>query len=386
MMDTPVILLKDVKGIPSEIERVVEPELLPVYFQSEEVNMASLIKWMERRNIPNNREGTVDIVKLFGEGWKKNKNLASLSDPYWIRMRNEKWKDVNFYNRQYSADVGVLAFSPWEFTARKPNTDTPDITTNGALKKRWKQDPKTLKSKLIKAKSVRKKQEPLDEVLVSVILEKLNFMPFAKYDMVVEGMELCSSCDCFVESGQALVPAADIFDIKTYNKEDESVYSHLLSQCEKFNIPGAEDFIDKMLFIDYITGNTDRNLGNLSFLYNVSKKEYIGPAPLYDNGNAYWDPNDVCSGKSKVFGDVMKRIYLKVKRTANLNGLFGSGTSNSSGSWASGSGGVSVFISRYPDITQEKKEALIKAIDNSIKDIETVDRAAVGTEIEEIAR
>ena len=44
-----------------------------------------------------------------------------------------------------------------------------------------------------------------------------------------------------------------------------------------------------MLMIDYIIQNTDRHLGNFGFIRNVETGKFIGPAPLFDNGTAFWN-------------------------------------------------------------------------------------------------
>ena len=54
-----------------------------------------------------------------------------------------------------------------------------------------------------------------------------------------------------------------------------------------------------MTVIDRIMVNQDRHLGNCGFLRNVNTGEYIGPAPLFDFGNAYFPGTDV--DRSKYF-------------------------------------------------------------------------------------
>lgn len=43
-----------------------------------------------------------------------------------------------------------------------------------------------------------------------------------------------------------------------------------------------------MIAFDYLICNQDRHLGNFGFLRNVDSGLFIGPAPLFDNGNSLW--------------------------------------------------------------------------------------------------
>ena len=357
--DQKVLTLKDIGGVPSEIQKIDNAELLPLCMNGE-CTIENLKKWLDGRSIPETREGLKEVREEFGMQWQENKHYASLTDQYWLRKRGEAWRKINFFNNLYSNNIGDLFFQPWTVTGRKYDIFSPDLTTNGILKKRWRQySDKT--SYLIKAGSVAAHQEPLSEVLVSVLCEQLQIIPCVKYDLCIEGITMCCRCDNMITEDSDLVPASYIYYSEPRNDKD-SVFVHLVKMCDKFDIPGAEEFLEGMVFIDKLSGNRDRNLGNIFFIRNADTLKFIGPAPLCDSGNAYWNSKDINgTEKSNLFGDVENKIVKKLKKKYNLNVL-------------KQNNGYKKLIAMYPAITETKKENLISAIskrnDTIINDID----------------
>lgn len=178
-----------------------------------------------------------------------------------------------------------MFFSPWEVREENLSLSTPDITTNGVLRKRWIREENG-ESYLIKAGSKFYHQEPLSEVLASITLERLELLPFVKYELAVDGLRLCSKCKNFVNENTEFVPASYIYS-KIPRKKDETVYEHLLLMCEKYGIANAQEYINNMITADKIIGNDDRHLGNFGFIRDVETGKIIGFAPLFDSGSAY---------------------------------------------------------------------------------------------------
>lgn len=343
-----VLTLKDVEGVPSEVTKVDAPELLPLSLR-QHCTSEDFRKWLKTRSIPNDREGLSEIKEEFGSDWLLSKNYASLSDQYWIKRRDETWKKINFFTNTYDRDIGDMVFKPWDVTAQKKyRNNSPDLTTGGILKKRWMQYSDR-SSCLIKAGSVMTHQEPLSEVLVSVLAEQLEVIKCVKYDLWVEGTTICSKCDNFITQDTELVPAHMIYYQKE-RAENESVYNHLLSACDDYEIPGAKEFIDWMIFIDNMTGNEDRNLGNIGFIRDINTMKFIGPAPLYDSGNAYWSTKKINDNvKSKLFGDVENNLFKKLKKECDIESILKIGV-------------FQKLVETYPGISDEKKNNLITAI------------------------
>lgn len=332
------------------IGKIETPELLPLCL-SKECSVERFNEWLKRRSIPETREGLKESKEIFdrkyGDDWTVSRNMASLSDHYWIKYRMEEWKNTNFFLRQYSTDIGDIAFSPWSMNKKKIDKNSPDLVTNGILKKRWKQN-KDKTSYLVKAGSKLTHQEPLSEVLVSVLLEQLKIIPFVRYDFCVEGITMCSRCENIVTPDTELVPASYIYHLEE-RPENRSIYSHLLHMCDVFKIDGAKEYIDGMIFIDTITGNEDRNLGNIAFLRDINTLK-LKTAPLFDFGAAYWSSGKINNNvRSKTFGDVQKRIFQRMKNKCDISILLKND-------------GYKRCIESYPQISTLKKQNLISAI------------------------
>ena len=142
-------------------------------------------------------------------------------------------------------------FYPWRATRRIRNL-SPDLTTGGISKKRWRQN-KDNTSYLIKAGSTATHTSPLSEILVSILCEKLE-IPCVKYDLCVEGTEICSRCDNMITEDTELVSAADIYHLGP-RRDGETPYAHLLHECKKLEIPDAEKRINHIILVGNLTGN-----------------------------------------------------------------------------------------------------------------------------------
>ena len=310
-----VMTIREENGVPAEILKVDEPGLLPFYLKHH-CTIERYNEWLKRRSIPNEREGYADLKK-YTKAFTCLHH-ASVSDPFWVRRRYEKWSQVSFYNKIFSPELGNLIFMPYNTSGMSIKSDSsPDLTTNGVLRKCWRQH-EDKRPYLVKAGSKKYRHEPLSEVLSSVILEKLDVIPYVRYDLHIEGIEMCSVCDSFIELGQELVPASDFYSDEKRQKS-ETVYQHLLKMCKKYEIPGAEEYVDKMIFLDSFLGNTDRNLSNIGFIYDVRKGRFLGPAPIYDNGTAFFDGNIIRQESGiKPFSTEEKRIFDKLPKECDF--------------------------------------------------------------------
>lgn len=275
----------------TNVESVINPEFAPISIRKfleennpEEINK----KWLSKRAIPEKRDGLAEVVKKYGSEWNTQSYFASLTDQYWISdSADVQWKDINFFTRRYNRSVGDAFFKDWKIE-KISSTDSPDITTNGLIKKRWLQLNGN-ESYLVKSGNVKMQQEPLNEVLASVILEKLNIIPFVEYKFHIEGFTLCSICKNFIDENTEFVPAAHFVLPMIEKKDGSDIYEKTIQVAERIGIEDYRDFMNRMLLVDYIIQNTDRHLGNFGFIRDVQSGKFIGPAPLFDNGTAFWN-------------------------------------------------------------------------------------------------
>lgn len=345
MKEQPVLAFEEEGGAVTAITKVEQEELLPLYMKNN-CTVEKMNEWLQKRSIPSAREGIDEVCSMYGGDWKQGRTRASLSDQYWVKYRFEEYQKVNFFTRRYPTDIGDIFFKPWK-PLKKIRNDSPDLTTNGILRKCWRQKD-DLTSYLVKAGSRATHQEPLSEILVSVLLEQLQIIPFVRYDYCVEGVTLCSCCDNFITKDTELIPASHIYFQEERGK-NESIYGHLVRMCDKYEIEDARKYIDSMIFIDTITGNEDRNLGNIGFIRDVNTRK-ITPAPLFDFGAAYWSSGKINNSvKSKTFGNVEQRIFNRMKNKCDMEVL----VKNKE---------YKHCIETYPRISDAKKENLISAI------------------------
>ncbi|OUP68441.1 excisionase [Anaerotruncus colihominis] len=283
------LLLDDTTGFIQKIDRVFQPEHLPVGVSVNKgiADRAALNEWWTDRSIPASRSGirealeTLDVtstkmllVRCYG---------LSLSDQYWIYPENSNltWDQINFFENPFSDDMGDVLFG----TQKKADGfdfSSPDNTSDGCLKKRWK----ILNGKrcLIKGGSNPFRQQPFNEVIAAGIMERLG-IDHIPYTVMWKEDAPYSVCEDFVTADTELVSAWRI--MQTQKKENStSVYQHFVNCCKVLGAPNVVPSLDRMIILDYIIANEDRHLNNFGLLRNAETLEWLGFAPIFDSGSS----------------------------------------------------------------------------------------------------
>jgi len=259
-------------------------------------NRAALNDWWLGRSIPASRDKieaalcVLDlrttaalIVKCYG---------LSLSDQYWVMPKGSglNWNQVNFFENDFSRDIGDVLFGQAPKNIASINMLSPDATSDGWLRKKW--SIVAGKRVLIKGGSGVFKQEPFNEVIATAVMDRLN-ISHIPYDLhstsSSEGEKIYSTCENFVTTQTELVPAWRVVQtMKRLNNDSE--LAHLLRCCEELgmDVQGIIPAIDKMITLDYIIANEDRHYNNFGFLRNADSLEWLGFAPIYDSGTSLW--------------------------------------------------------------------------------------------------
>lgn len=281
--------LDDATGIIQKIGAVYAPEHLPVGVPERKgvTDRAALNEWWTDRSIPDSRSGVREALEVLEISSTKMLLVRcfglSLSDQYWICPEGSDltWESINFFENGFSEDIGDILFG--ENKKRDPlDFSSPDNTSDGNLKKRWKIiDGKRC---LIKGGSNPFRQQPFNEVIAAGLMERLG-IPHVPYSVVCNGDSPYSVCEDFVTEDTDLVPAGRIFKTKKKDNRD-SVYQHFVNCCEALGIRDAVQFLDRMIVIDYIIANEDRHFNNFGVLRNAKTLEWIGFAPIYDSGSS----------------------------------------------------------------------------------------------------
>lgn len=281
--------LDDETGIIWKIESVMSAEHVPVGVPVKKgiADRSELNKWWTDRSIPASRSGVREaletleltdtkilLIRCFG---------LSLSDQYWIRPEGTglTWEKINFFDNSFSDDMGDVLFG-------KPNKaedfdfSSPDNTSDGYLKKRWK----IINGKrcLIKGGSNLERQQPFNEVIASKIMDRLG-IDHAPYSILWEDDEPYSVCEDFVTRDTELISAWRI--MQTQKKDNStSVYQHFVNCCKSLGAPDIVPALDRMIVLDYIIADEDRHLNNFGLLRNAETLEWLGFAPIYDSGSS----------------------------------------------------------------------------------------------------
>jgi len=356
----PVAQVEIVNGKVTKICEKINPQYLPISLL-DNLTTESLNSWIFKRRLPADREGMENVVRNFEyfKGYPEFDRygcMFSLSDQYWFRYeKSQSWENMNFFTNRYPDDVGRLFFYPWELEKDHIFGESPDLTTNGLLRKRWKQDENG-DSYLIKAGSKRLRQEPISEVLATILLRKLEIIPYVEYELTVEGMRLCSKCKNFVTKDTEFVPAGYIY-FREKRREDETIYQHLLRMCSVYGIYDAKKYIDNMIAVDRIIGNEDRHLGNFGFIRDVTNLKITGFAPLFDSGYSFVPNGHLPKDKRIIFDEELKVEALSSAiRKVNMKKLMDHEE-------------MFTLIEVYPELNKEEKDHIKNRILASEKEI-----------------
>ena len=285
-----VDLLFDDKGYIKGTGTLYSIEHLPTgsFDNKRGLDSDNLAEWWNERSIPLSRSGIKDIFDKLEIANPQSLLLKcyglSLSDQYWIKPKNKdmRWEDVNFFNNDFSDDVGELLLGG-ELKNKDLDLSSPDNTSTGNLKKRWKIS--NGQRILIKGGSNPFRQEPYNEVVACQIAKALH-LPCVNYSLVEIASYPYSECQDFVKQDEDLVSAYLIN--KTLKKSNnDSSYTHLIRCAEALGIKGFQQYLDKLIVFDFIIANEDRHFNNFGVIRNAKTLEYIGPSPIFDSGASF---------------------------------------------------------------------------------------------------
>jgi len=255
------------------------------YVDEKSKNIKLLNSWIEHRGIPFKREDYDAIMKEFNVNTSKELTVLSyglnLTDHYWLCEKNneKKWEDVNFLDNKFSERIGKIL--P-EFAEKYQDFINPDFSSNGRLIKFWIINNGN--RELCKAGSGDLKQEPFNEVIASKIADRLNFY-HVNYELRKHDDIYYCKCGCMIDKNLEFVDSFKVF-LEGNNTGDR--YNDYLNICSKMGINNAREEVDKMIVIDYLIRNTDRNSGNYGILRNSETLKWEKITPIFDNGNSLW--------------------------------------------------------------------------------------------------
>lgn len=274
--------------------------------------LEKLTDWFKGRGIPSWRDD-LDLLlarlnvntpeelldKAFG---------LSLSDQYWVKPSDSsiEYKDINFFDHDFSdSDFTNVTFSNIGSSNIKVSLISPNNTTDGRLKKTWIIE--NGKRYLLKGGYKTEVMQPFNEVLASMICERLGFN-YTKYTIDTVKDKVVSKCECFINTDTELVTAYQILHgkEKKYGKRDYEDYIKIL---EDNGIDNVRCEVENVFILDYLILNEDRHLNNFGIIRNVNTLKWVGVCPIFDSGQSlnildYSDDEMIINGQGRFFYNV----------------------------------------------------------------------------------
>ena len=136
-------------------------------------------------------------------------------------------------------------------------------------------------------------RETTKEVSVSRILKAagIEHVEYKKISVNVEGRKRTACiCKSYLMGGEQSIPVGNMIRYIQVSKQDSSrdVFNKVVARIAiktKLSIEIIEDYLLRMMTIDFIVMNPDRHYNNIEFIFDKDKK--YRPAPLYDFGQSF---------------------------------------------------------------------------------------------------
>ena len=248
-----------------------------------ELTDEGIIKWLERRVIPKNRAFVDEILKTLGLSINNTKGIIdvckglSLNDSYWVVPSgfNGNFKDYNLYENRFSEVLSLVAYTGVG-TANKAFTTSPELTTQGMLRKAWRfiENDGIYLYKGGTEGFANSGNEPYSEYYAYQIAKTMGLYA-VEYDLENWKGILASKCEIFTDIDTSFIPIGRI--VKSGGiKACLNYYENMGEDCA--------EFLKSMLVFDAVIYNEDRHFGNFGVLRDNKNGMIIGPAPIFDNG------------------------------------------------------------------------------------------------------
>lgn len=277
------LMLKDKQVLSFSLERVelVDDELLPFELKAKSaISYKDVIQWASNRVLPIQREHAKAILNYLDlpqhDRWQIALACKALSviDCYWVKEADstDTWCDVNFYSNRFLEEAGTVAFTGYNRVKISGRYNTPELTTQGAYAKCWRNENSSLY--MYKANTLHGKESEA-EFIVSKILSEAN-IPHVEYELLMYEGKTASKCMNLCNERTSIIPFAHYDTFANLTGKDslklvEEMYPEAFRQ---------------MLVIDYIIDNVDRHSFNWGFQVNADTSQVIGLHPLLDHNCA----------------------------------------------------------------------------------------------------
>ena len=322
--------LKDggLEGLKAEVLSVNEGRK-SVFPLDLEVTGDGIIRWLERRVIPKNRAFVDEILKALGLSVNDTKGIIdvckglSLNDSYWVVPLGFTgfFKEYNLYENRFSNVLSLVAYTGIG-QSRAVFTTSPELTTNGMLRKAWRyiEGEGIYLYKGGTEGAANTGREPYSEFYACQIAERMG-LHAVHYDLENWKDILASKCKLFTDIDTAYIPIGRL------------VKAGGIKACLEFYAAISKEAVEElksMLVFDAVIYNEDRHFGNFGVLRNNHSGKIIGAAPIFDNGISLFNfamPNDYAhldeyaKTRSNPYGVSYENVCREVMGTKQRNQL-----------------------------------------------------------------
>ena len=260
---------------------------------SAEPSETELLKWINRRKAPKNRQFVEKILSAIDDSDNPLKyvdvsHALSLNDAYWItnNIMDYQWDKLNLYNHPFDEALSYVAFTGY---SRKLSglLSSPEFTSSGMLKKCWSNREDgiyLIKGDDVFRSSDGRSQASLEYYAAQVAetfgIEHIDY-DLEEFHHRNGTKEIICKCKLFTSEDVGFVDASTCAidtKIDIQNSSLDSLVVH-----KQLNDLFGDAYADMMIF-DTIIINRDRHLGNFGMLIDNNTGEYLKPAPVFDNG------------------------------------------------------------------------------------------------------
>lgn len=252
-----------------------------------------LLKWINRRKAPKNRQFVEKILSAIDDSDNPMKyvdvsHALSLNDAYWITndIMEYKWDELNLYSHPFDEALSYVAFTGY---SQKVSglLSSPEITSSGMLKKCWSNREDGIY--LLKGDDVFQsndgRSQATHEFYAAQVAEAFGIehidYGLEEFHHRNGNKEIVCICKLFTSENEGFVDASIVAGDKGVDVNNLDLSS--LSVQKQFSDWFGEFYADMMVF-DSLIINRDRHLGNFGMIVDNNTGEYLRPAPLFDNG------------------------------------------------------------------------------------------------------
>ena len=252
-----------------------------------------LLKWINRRKAPKNRQFVEKILFAIDDSDNPMKyvdvsHALSLNDAYWITndIMEYKWDELNLYSHPFDEALSYVAFTGY---SQKVSglLSSPEITSSGMLKKCWSNREDGIY--LLKGDDVFQsndgRSQATHEFYAAQVAEAFGIehidYGLEEFHHRNGNKEIVCICKLFTSENEGFVDASIVAGDKGVDVHNLDLSS--LSVQKQFSDWFGEFYADMMVF-DSLIINRDRHLGNFGMIVDNNTGEYLRPAPLFDNG------------------------------------------------------------------------------------------------------